>query len=129
MRAVRLARECSRDRRGFTLIEVMLALVIIGVALIPVLNLFQTATGNVVTAQRETRATFLAQARLDEVKGLGYEAINNVSRTTCPEDPDYEYAVAVELQGVAKKIAVTVYYTGGDGGERTVVLTTVRAAR
>lgn len=129
MRTVCLARKCCLEHRGFTLIEVLLAAVIIGVALIPVLNLFQTAAGNMTVAERETRATFLAQARLEEVKDLNYASINSIPRTACPEDPACDYAVAVEPLGGAKRITVTVYYPGAGGGERTVVLTTVRAAR
>lgn len=123
-----VAKGC-KNPRGFTFIEVLLALVIVGVAMIPVLTLFKTSTGHLVTGQRESRAVFLAQARLDQVKSCRYENVRDEPRTPCPENDMFEYAVDVEPQGQAKKITVTVYYPGSYGAEREVVLSTVRAAR
>jgi len=127
--ALRRVYRCCLGRPGFTLVEVLVAALIIGVALIPVLSLFHAAAGHIAVAERETRAAFLAQARLEEVKDLDYSALESVPRAACPEDPAYDYTIAVESLGRAKKIAVTVYYPGAGGEERTVVLTTVRSAR
>jgi type II secretion system protein I len=61
-----------RDTQGFTLIEIMIATVIIAVALLGVASLTVGIIRGNSFSKRLTVATILAQDRLEEVKRLGY---------------------------------------------------------
>jgi len=52
---------------GFTLLEVMVALVVLGVGLVTVIQLFSGALSSVERAFRHTQVAFLALEKLDEV--------------------------------------------------------------
>ena len=55
-------------QRGFTLAEVLVAVVIIMVGLVAVASGFQYATSGVATGRGETIATFLAEQRVEQLK-------------------------------------------------------------
>jgi prepilin-type N-terminal cleavage/methylation domain-containing protein len=55
-------------QRGFTLAEVLVAVVIIMVGLVAVASGFQYATSGVATGRGETIAIFLAEQRIEQVK-------------------------------------------------------------
>jgi prepilin-type N-terminal cleavage/methylation domain-containing protein len=55
-------------QRGFTLVEVLVAVFVILVGLVAVASGFQYATSGVATGRGETMATFLAQQRIEQLK-------------------------------------------------------------
>ena len=61
-------------QRGFTLVEVLVATVVIVVGLVAVATGFQYATAGVATGRGETVATFLAEQRIEQLKTV---AISN----------------------------------------------------
>jgi prepilin-type N-terminal cleavage/methylation domain-containing protein len=63
----RLVRALS-GQRGFTLVEVLVATVVIMVGLVAVASGFQYATSGVATGRGETVATFLAEQRIEQLK-------------------------------------------------------------
>ena len=81
----------TRDAAGFTLTEVVLILVIVGVALLPLSLLFANASIRSTDARDATVAAQLAQAKLEEIaadasspaRGYDYLARPNYP----PEDP------------------------------------------
>lgn len=56
----------KRDRRGFTLLEVMIAVVILGIVLVSLLGLNSRSIRDVALAERITTATLLAQRLMVE---------------------------------------------------------------
>jgi general secretion pathway protein I len=58
---------CSRER-GFTLLEVMVAMAILGIALLGLLGLQHQSMQSVIRAQQSTRASMLAQAVMTEAE-------------------------------------------------------------
>jgi prepilin-type N-terminal cleavage/methylation domain-containing protein len=64
------AQATQRDR-GFTLVEVIIALVILGIGVIALLRLFPTGVQRAAEAERITRATLLAQEILEGIKAQG----------------------------------------------------------
>lgn len=61
-------RNRSRDDRGFTLLEVMIALAIVGTVLVALLGLGNRTISAGDRVQKLTRATMLAQAKMTEVE-------------------------------------------------------------
>ncbi|MGQ9608145.1 MAG: type IV pilus modification PilV family protein [bacterium] len=126
------------DEGGFTLIEVLLALVILSIAIIPLMQIFPQASLIATDSQRETRIGFLAQQKLEQVKGqvLSYFFGDyNESATAFPSpDSDFKYTVSYftasgDDGNQIKSIKVRVWYDDNDnnivdGNENMIELTT-----
>jgi prepilin-type N-terminal cleavage/methylation domain-containing protein len=59
-------------RRGFTLLEVLIALAIASLTLVTALATISTGQRNIAMVQLETRASMLARAKLSELEAAGY---------------------------------------------------------
>ncbi len=88
-------RRALRSRSGFTLIEVMIAVLVLAVGLLGVAALFPTAYANVDSGGRRTEATALAQSFLEQLRTIGAndfdgmagafptQGFNGMSSTAC----------------------------------------------
>lgn len=110
------------NEKGMTLVELMVAVVIISLALVSMLNMFDLGVTTTNRAYQETKAVELAQQKMEEVK----YSLNNSLPVTIglasfeePENQDYEYEVEISTVDGLKEIKVTVYY-----GSKNVVLVT-----
>jgi len=74
---------------GFTLLEVMIALAVIGVALVALLGLAQRSISTNQRLQQITRATLLAQSKMAEIE-TGIESNSSDAKGDFPE-PDEEF--------------------------------------
>jgi len=59
---------CGSDRRGFTMVEAMVALVIFGIGTIALLSLGPRATHFTARGRQVSRAAQLAQAKLEDLR-------------------------------------------------------------
>jgi prepilin-type N-terminal cleavage/methylation domain-containing protein len=73
-----------KRRRGFSLLELLVALTILAIALIPVAYFYSKSLQMVEQASIRTRALMLAQERLSEIQQMPYEQIH--SNVTPTED-------------------------------------------
>ncbi|MBU4532346.1 MAG: type II secretion system protein [Eubacteriales bacterium] len=113
---------------GFTLIEVIVALVIISFLLTPLATgygLYHRAT---VRADGETMAVFLAQDKMEELKGRAYSALVNGSESDTPRSGYTRNAQVSTGSLGTKTILVTVHYPMQDG-TGLITLQTERARR
>ena len=100
---------------GFTYIEVLAALVILSVALIPILTWVPTSIQTKLKTERKTTAIFLAQEKLEELR---HKIINNFGVdytvvTPNPFDPpyqDFSYTVNDNFNTNIKTISVKVWH-------------------
>lgn len=73
----------AQHQSGFTLIESVLALVVIGIGVFGLMNLFQGTVSNVVSTDQAIQATQLARERLERIvfdkKMNGYDFINTAN--------------------------------------------------
>ncbi|MGI6309008.1 MAG: type IV pilus modification PilV family protein [Dethiobacteria bacterium] len=62
---------------GFSLIEVMAAVALLGILIIPIFSLFTGSVANVLHSSQETKAVTLAQEGMEILKGMGYAALKD----------------------------------------------------
>jgi prepilin-type N-terminal cleavage/methylation domain-containing protein len=72
----------QKHRRGFSLIEVLVGLFLVGVAVLGLAQLFLVAVANNLKADRVANATFLAQQQIDWLRGFTFDELNAYALTT-----------------------------------------------
>ncbi len=106
-----------RRARAFTLIEVMVAIAILGIALMGLLGLHHQSMQSVIRAQQMTRAAMLAQAVMTEAELERYPDLGSTRgdfQASFPgEFPDFKWQRTVEASGSfpdVRKVKVAIYY-------------------
>ena len=137
--------------RGMTLTEVLIAIFIITIGLVAVAMGMQLATVNINVGQQETTATFLAEWKLEDIKGfalssLGTQGFSNVTSANFPVEGygtitingtsynGYRRTTTITNPSTTTKVVVVnVFYTPGGvaatNAERQVALSTVLTQR
>ncbi|MDN5327230.1 MAG: hypothetical protein PWP41_1926 [Moorella sp. (in: firmicutes)] len=113
------------DKRGLTLIEVLVASVILAAVLAPILGMFTTAARGYAQGGRETVALNLARAHLETCLAAGYNGLEempgmNGSWQEDPGNSDYEYTVLVSEYDPlleVKKVVVQVRSVNDPSGQ------------
>jgi general secretion pathway protein I len=113
----------SRRSKGFTLLEVLVALAILAIALISIFKLQGQTFRMSAKARFLTVAPHLAQAKLAEIETQDFDDIRDGSGAFSGDRSDYDWTVAVEevpTDLIADKnyhlvrINVTISQTDGD---------------
>jgi general secretion pathway protein I len=110
MRHVHRRRRAPRGRGGFTLLEVILALVILGAALAMLGEVMQLASRHAIEARAETLAQSLATSLMDELQAGAIE-LESASRQALEVD-----------DATAWVYSVTIAETAFEGVQRVEVL-------
>ena len=94
-----------RDERGFTLVELLVAMAVLGVGLVAVASGFSYGLAGVEAGKQQTTATFLAEQHLEQIKGPGYASagasspsLSRPSRTK----PNWQPSYFKRLQGAPR---------------------------
>lgn len=72
-----------KNRKGFSLIELLISIAVIGIIIIPVLGLFIGSAKNNVQSKTETQCFMIGQEVMEYYKGQGLDYLNNVISTLC----------------------------------------------
>jgi len=106
-----------RRARAFTLLEVMVAMAILGIALLGLLGLHHQSIQSVIRAQQTTRASMLAQAVMTEAELERFPELGRTSgnfEASFPgEFKDFRWERAVEASGMfpdVRKVKVLIRY-------------------
>jgi prepilin-type N-terminal cleavage/methylation domain-containing protein len=103
----------NNNEKGFTLVEVLLAVMLLGVALIPIMNLMPSMYSMNENMIIENKLTFFAQDKLEEVKSLVIADISvdrNESSQPFPSDSSYRYNVIDDGGVDIKMITIQAWY-------------------
>lgn len=87
----RLLRLIASDRRGLTVVEVIVSLFIISAALVALAWVMPLSTTNIQQSNLKSTAVFLGQQRLEQVKNAQWTAIPAVDNLTAANYPDEGY--------------------------------------
>jgi len=111
-------------QKGFSLIEVMIAIVLFAAGVIAVMYLFPLGVKEVSFTKELTAATFLAQAKLEEKLLLPAMIDTDETGTFAPDYPQLTYLITRRRYMNKPQmihIAVEVYKAVPGGGTRTII--------
>jgi len=103
--------------RAFTLLEVMVAIAILGIGMLGLLGLHHQSMQSVIRAQEATRASMLAQAVMTEAELERYPELGvttgNFQSAFPGEFPDFRWERNVEASGIfpdVRKVRIQIRY-------------------
>ncbi|MBI2264037.1 MAG: type II secretion system protein [Armatimonadetes bacterium] len=86
----------KRSRTGFTLVEVIVALALVGTALLALLSSVSTAVRAEAVYSRHTRAVFLARQKLEQVGRQETLTPAHMEGNFAPDFPNFDWQVTIE---------------------------------
>ena len=99
------ARRLHGDRRGFTLVEVLVTLLLLGIVLPTIMRGVALASTVASDAHRRTEAAGLAQAKLAEIVADDLWESGNLSGDFSPDFPQYRWQASVQAWAGDQKTA------------------------
>ena len=113
MRRAQPIRRPAQTVRGFTVVEVLVGSLILGVALVGISTAFWTGYKDIADDGDLTRAVTLASQRIEALRGQGYAAIaaGTTTEATVPGYPGFSRVTVVQDNVPtfgAKQVTVTV---------------------
>ncbi len=119
-----------RGRRGFTLLELMLALTLVGLGTVGLLEAMARAQTGSTDGENLVIATQLAHRRLEELRNVAYANLVDEAKAVIASPSGFsqfsrQVTVTTPYTNL-KQLVVTVYWTAG-GGETNASLQTYRS--
>jgi type IV pilus assembly protein PilV len=123
-------KKITTNNKGFTLIELAIAIVIFSIGLLAMAQLQMFSIRYNSDAQRMSEATTLAQGKMEELMSSTYAAMSSVPQDAIADDNyDTSYTITADspspLTGVSE-LEVTVKWSSR-GNDKTFTLNTIRA--
>jgi type IV pilus assembly protein PilV len=114
--------------KGFTLIEVLVAMLVLTIGLLGLATLAGTVIRGNSFSNKMTTATTLAQERLEEIQGVGYANANSLDTAGNPESIDsYSRTTIVQSSSPAIGMKTVTVDVSWDAGAYSVALKTILA--
>jgi len=110
----------KKSQKGFTLIEIVVAVAILGIIIIPINKLFLSTLKNNTDSRKITIATFLAQDRIEQLKCMSTYELELIEGQKIIEDiisnnHDYKRITLVQKDDInIFRLDVLVYTRGGE---------------
>lgn len=120
--------------QGFTLIEVLVALALLAVAVVPLITSYVVSWRSSQDAQRRSRAVMLSQWKMEQLRALEGYSVSSKDRTQCSLKPPYDtpktdlFDCTISVTDSSefsdtKRVTVRVLYDSPFGGESIVTMT------
>lgn len=105
-----------RNEKGLTLVEVLVAAVILGIIAVGLFAALDVGARLTVAGREQVKAVNLAQEKMEELRGIPYDALNSVAAEAYfePTVPGFTYRVLVADYTYVKTVTVAVYYRVGE---------------
>jgi len=103
----------SSGSPGFTLIEVMIAVGILGIAMLALLSLHHTNLQSVIRGQELSRAAMLAQSIMTEAEMQRFPPVGKMNGKFDKDFPNFRWEREVQGSGMfpdVRKVQVTIFY-------------------
>lgn len=115
-----------RGERGFSLIEMMVAITVLGVGLLALAGLFPIAMNKVTKGDMESRATFYAQGKLEELKSVSWDQLIALVATDVVDTRfQRTWTILENVPAVGMKSVEVVVNWSDENGQRAVTLTSL----
>lgn len=101
----------KKHARGFSLIEVLVGLFLVGVAVIGLAQIFLLAVSNNLRADRMANATFLAQQQIDWLRGFTLDELAAYAGTSLESRDE---VIDLNLDGTNDFRRITEFRSAGD---------------
>ena len=85
-----------RNEKGFTLIEVIIAMALLGIIAIAFLGGLATASKAIIIADERATAESLARSQMEYVKNQDYDGVNNPPQYTLLSDTPADYTIVID---------------------------------
>jgi len=121
----------TKEREGFTLLEVLIAIVILSVGLLGMASLTVGILKGNKLSNDLSKATVLAQDKMEDIRRTGYTGVTNEIKAELPTpDNEYKREVTVTADSPAtnmKSISVKIYWGGSSKEDHDVEIETILA--
>ena len=115
-----------KGEKGFTLIEVLVAIVILSVGLLGMASLTVAIIKGNQLSNDLTTATTLAQDKMEQNRNTSYSSVSPETKAVLPSPNDeYKREVEVTEANDMKTVTVTVYWGGASKEDHEVELKTI----
>jgi len=122
-----------RSKRGLTLAEIILAVMVMTLAIVPIMNMAPAILGTTTDVEEMTDTTFLVTRKMEEARGRVMNSFDSFNqglheRSSFPEPyNDYSYSVDIDANPDIKVILAEAWHN--DSADRKVQLATKVARR
>ena len=108
-----------KNKAGFTLLEVMIAMAILAIALVAVFQMQSQSISMSGESRFRTTASLLAQSKMVELESSAALGNQNKKGDFAPDYPEYGFTLQITDTQISrlKKIEVTVFNTLRPGGQ------------
>ncbi len=116
-----------RNKRGFTVLEAMIALVILSMALLALLRVMPVGIKGSKLAEQTTIATMLAQKKIEETREKTWPLAGGSGNFADDGYPNFDYVLEITSATPTtylREVTVTVSWPAGVTPQRTVALQT-----
>jgi type IV pilus modification protein PilV len=121
----------SRNRRGFTIVEILVAVIVLSIGILALAGTLGTITRMMSNGQQKTRAATVAASILDSLRNKAYSSIpkcsglSNGSETTNRYGTRYASSWTINGAGTSRDVRIEVAYRVGTRVQGDTLLSTI----
>jgi len=119
------ARVPNRSRRGFTLIEALAAVVILGIGIVAAMTAFGSLTQSEANARQTEKMVRMAQDKLAELVATGQATQSANGDFTDQNEPDYTWDLQVNTSDITDLSSVSISVNQANSSRGPVKLDTM----